>query len=61
MVNTFSCKKRENGRKNIFKDKQTTKKVHLMFLGVKMLTKSWKLRFSTLSTNKKGTMYVFSV
>ena len=30
----------ENGRKNLFKDKQTTKKVLLVFLDVKMLTKT---------------------
>ena len=28
----------ENGRKNVFREKQTTKKVPLMFLDVKVLT-----------------------
>ena len=34
----FQDKFRENGRENIFRDKQTTNNVPLMFLGVKVLT-----------------------
>ena len=34
----FQVKMPENGRKNRFRVKQTTKKVPLMFLGVKVLT-----------------------
>ena len=35
---TFSVKVPENGRKKIFKDKQTAKNVPLMFLDIKVLT-----------------------
>ena len=35
----FPVKIHENGRKNIFRDKQNTKKVNVMILDVKMLTK----------------------
>ena len=41
MIGTFDAfqlKKSENGRKNIFRDKQTTKKTPLMFLDVKKVT-----------------------
>ena len=34
----FQVKMAENGRKNIFRDKQTTSKAPLMFLDVKVLT-----------------------
>ena len=34
----FQVKTSENGRKNIFRDKQTKNKVPLMFLHVKVLT-----------------------
>ena len=33
-------KKQENGRKNIFRENQTTKKVPLMFFDVKVLTET---------------------
>ena len=51
----------ENGRKNIFRDNQNTNKVQLMFFNVRVFIEKWQLHFSTLSTNKEGTMYVFSV
>ena len=35
----FQVKTPENGTKNIFRDKQTTNKVLLMFLDVKVLNK----------------------
>ena len=50
----------ENGTKNMFRDKETTKKVPLMFLDVKLVTESEQLRFWALSTNKQGTLYLFS-
>ena len=34
----FQVKMRENGRKNIFKEKQTTNKVPLMFLNANVVT-----------------------
>ena len=34
----FQIKMRENGRKNMFREKQTTNKLPLMFLDVKVLT-----------------------
>ena len=40
----FQVKMAENGRKNIFKDKQTTHKVPLMFLDVKVLMERQQLR-----------------
>ena len=42
-------------------DKQTTSRVPLMFLDLKVLSKMLQLRFWTLSTNKEGAVYVFSV
>ena len=36
----FEVKMPQNGRKNIFRDKQTKNKVPLMFLDVKVLPKS---------------------
>ena len=50
----------ENGTKNMFRDKETTKKVPLMFLDVKLVTESEQLRFCAPSTNKQGTLYLFS-
>ena len=52
----FQVKMPQNG-----KDKQTTNKKLLMFLDVKMLSERYNLRFWTLSTNKQGTVYIFSV
>ena len=34
----FEVKMPQNGRKNIFRDKQTTKKVPLIFLDVQVVT-----------------------
>ena len=56
----FQVKIQENGRKNISGDKQTGKKVPLLFLHVKVLTERQQLHFWALSTNKQGTVYVFS-
>ena len=36
----FQVKVAEKNRKNIFREKQTTKKLHVMFLDVKMLTET---------------------
>ena len=36
----FQVKVPENGRKNIFRNKETIKKVPVMFLDVKVLTES---------------------
>ena len=44
----------------MFKENQTTNKVLLMFLDVKLLRERKQFRFSTLSTNKQDTVYVFS-
>ena len=50
-----------NGGRNIFRDKQTTNKIALMFLDVKVLTEREQLRFWTMSTKKQGAVYVFRV
>ena len=49
-----------NGRKNIFREEQKTKKVPLMFLDVTVLTEEKQFRFLTLSTKKQGTVYTIS-
>ena len=36
----FQVKMLENGTKNIFKDKETTKKLPLMFFDVKVITET---------------------
>ena len=51
----------ENGRQNIFRDKPTTNKVSLMFSVVKRLTLMEKLCLWIASTNKKDTVYAFSI
>ena len=38
MLMDFQVKMPKNGRKNIFRDKQTTNKVPLIFFDVKVLT-----------------------
>ena len=38
----------ENGRKNVFRDEQTTNKVPLVFLDVKVLTQWYESRFLSL-------------
>ena len=45
------------------KDRQANNQqgVPLMFLDLKVLSKMLQLRFWTLSTNKEGAVYVFSV
>ena len=57
----FHVKMPENGRKNIFTDKQTRNKVPLMFLDVQAITERCELRFWTVSKTRQGTVYVFSV
>ena len=51
----------ENGRKNIFTDKQTTNKIPLMLLDINVLMESQILHFSTAPTNKQGAVHVFSL
>ena len=53
-------KRPENGRKSIFREKQTSNKLPLMFLAVKVVTKRYQFRFWIPSTNKEITVYVFS-
>ena len=55
----FQFKMPDNGRK----DRQANNQqgVPLMFLDLKVLSKMLQLRFWTLSTNKEGAVYVFSV
>ena len=55
----FEIKRQEIGRKNIFRENQTTIKVLLKFLGVKLITERKQFRFWTLSTKKKYILYVF--
>ena len=47
----FQVKMLDNGRNNIFIDKETTKKVEVMFLNVKVLTESQLLHYCTLPPN----------
>ena len=57
----FQVKMPENGRQNISGDKQTTKKISLMFLNVTVLTDMEQFSFKTLFPNNDGTVYVFGV
>ena len=50
----------ENGRSNIFRDKETKNKVQVIFLDIKVRTETWQLHFWTRSTNKQGSVYLFS-
>ena len=50
----------DNGRKNIFKDKQTAKNVPLIFLDLNVLMETQILWFWNLPTNRKGAVYLFS-
>ena len=50
-----------NTGKNIFRDKQTTKKVPLMLLDLKVLSERQQFHFWTLSTKKEETMYLSSL
>ena len=56
----FQVKMQQNCRNNKFRDKKTRNKVPLMFLDAKVLKERLQLRFWTVSTNKKSTVYVFS-
>ena len=51
----------ENGRKDIFREMQTTNKVQLIFLDVKMFTERSQWRLWMLEIKKEGTVYVFSL
>ena len=51
----------ENGRRIIFRKKQNANKLTLMFLDVKVLRENKQFRLWTFSTNKEGTVYVFTV
>ena len=57
----FQVEIQENGRKNMGTQKQTEKKVPLVFLDLKVLTQRQQMGFQTLATNKQGTVYVFTV
>ena len=57
----FQVKMLENVRKNIFKDKQTKKKIPLMFLDVKVITERKQFYFCTLSTNNQCPVYIFGI
>ena len=57
----FHVKIQQISRKNIFTNNKTANKVPLIFLDVKVLTEKEQFRFRTLSTKKKGIVYVFIV
>ena len=57
----FQVEMKENSRKNIFTENKTTNKVPLLFLDVKVLTEREQLYYWALSTNKQGTVFVFSI
>ena len=52
----FQDKWSENGRNNIFRDKQVKNKVLVMFWDVKVFTEKWPFRFWPPSTKKLGTV-----
>ena len=43
---------KENGRKNIFGDNQTTNKIRLMFLDVKVLMEASKVQWYVFTVSK---------
>ena len=57
----FRVKMPYNRTNNIFPEKQKRNWVPLMFLDLKVLSETYELRFSILSRNKQGTVYVFFV
>ena len=57
----LQVKMQENGRKDIFREMQTTNKVQLIFLDVKMFTERSHWRLWMLEIKKEGTVYVFSL
>ena len=57
----FQLRMLEIGRKLIFRDKENTNKLAKTFFDIKAVTQRWQLHFSTVSSIKEGTMYVFSV
>ena len=50
-----------NRTNNIFPEKQKRNWVPLMFLDLKVLSETYELRFSILSRNKQGIVYVFFI
>ena len=55
----FHNKMPENGKQNIFSDKQTTNMVSLMFFDVKILTKNYQISFFD-SVKKQATYSLYS-
>ena len=51
----------ENSRNKLFRSRQATDMVALLFLDVKMLEERFGRRSWTMETNKQGTAHVFSV
>ena len=51
----------ESGGIHIFKEKEITNKLPLMFLDVKVFPEKQQLRFWTLPTNNQGVVYVFRI
>ena len=47
----FQVKKPQNGKKNPFRDKETTTNEYLRFFDVKVLTETYLVHFGTLSTH----------
>ena len=47
----FQVKKPQNGKKNPFRDKETTTNKYLRFFDVKVLTETYLVHFGTLSTH----------
>ena len=47
----FQVKKPQNGKKNSFRDKETTTNEDLRFSDVKELTETYQVHFGTLSTH----------
>ena len=57
----FQIRMRQNLKKNIFRDKQSTNKVPMIFLNVKVLTETYQLAFWSSLTKNECTVYVFSI
>ena len=57
----FQVKMSESGGIHIFKEKEITNKLPLMFLDVKVFPEKQQLRFWTLPTNNQGVVYVFRI
>ena len=57
----FEVQMPENGRKMVFRAKQTTTKLPVIFLNGRVLKKRWKSPFGSTLTKKQGAAYRFSV